>query len=400
MIFATYWFLAFVAIFLPLYWVLPPTLRKCWLLLACVVFHGHFAGPSGVIPIVILGLITYFSGLSRARWACIGTMTLCVLALCFYKYTHFLSLKLIGFFSQDAGNSAELWLSTVRPALPPLAISFFTFEFVHYLYDVLKGKPSIRGPVQFALFSIFWPSLVAGPIKRYRPFLATLDRAIHLPFRWIYLHKMAPGLLQVCIGYIKKFAADSLTLYIDFSAPRFEQLTQAERWTIFLAIGFRILLDFSGYSDIAIGFARMMGIGLPRNFNWPYLAANLQEFWRRWHISLSSWIRDYIYIPLGGNRKGPARQVLNGIIAFGLCGLWHGPDWNFAVWGIYHGLGLAVNNSYAKIPFGIGSTVSFVFHKVKILSWLGTMFFVFAGWLVFFYPLPVAWNMLKLLWPF
>src|SRR5205085_4390276 len=119
-----------------------------------------------------------------------------------------------------------------------------------------------------------------------------------------------------------------------------------DRWELLVCIALRILLDFSGYSDIAIGCARLLGIQLPENFNWPYAARNLQEFWHRWHISLSSWIRDYVYIPLGGNRHGLARKALNALTAFALCGLWHGAAWNFVLWGVYHGAGLAISSNY------------------------------------------------------
>jgi alginate O-acetyltransferase complex protein AlgI len=175
-----------------------------------------------------------------------------------------------------------------------------------------------------------------------------------------------------------------------------------------LAIGFRILLDFSGYSDMAIGFARMMGIRLPENFNWPYLAGSIIDFWRRWHISLSTWIRDYIYIPLGGSRHGLLRKTFNGFAAMALCGLWHGAAWNFALWGIYHGIGLAVAGA-VPVPralsgelradlsnFSTAMTTGAVF-AWRATSWLATMLFVQLGWLLFFYPadqaLHMAWKL-------
>ncbi|HEY5813473.1 MAG TPA: MBOAT family O-acyltransferase, partial [Terrimicrobiaceae bacterium] len=165
------------------------------------------------------------------------------------------------------------------------------------------------------------------------------------------------------------------------------------RWLLFAAVAFRILLDFSGYSDIAIGLARMMGIAIPANFNWPYLSTNIREFWHRWHISLSTWIRDYIYIPLGGSRHGNVRRFLNGLAAFSLCGLWHGAGWNFMLWGLYHGLGLSVSHFYRELPLGIGRTAEKVFTVVPVLGWLVTLLFVWLGWLLFFFPVPKAWEM-------
>src|SRR5262249_54799249 len=154
---------------------------------------------------------------------------------------------------------------------------------------------------------------------------------------------------------------------------------------------------FSGYSDIAIGLARILGIRLPENFNWPYVATNLQEFWQRWHISLSTWIRDYIYIPLGGNQLGPIRRMVNAFAAMALCGLWHGPAWNFVAWGVYHGLGLAVNNYYATALGPVGGALAGLFRRVPLLGWVTTTLFVWFGWLLFFYPVPQALRMAALL---
>jgi alginate O-acetyltransferase complex protein AlgI len=148
---------------------------------------------------------------------------------------------------------------------------------------------------------------------------------------------------------------------------------------------------------MAIGFARMMGIRLPENFNWPHVAASIGDFWRRWHISLSSWIRDYIYIPLGGSRHGVARRIINGIVAFGLCGLWHGAAWNFVLWGIYHGLGLALQANYRALTGPLGNALATMFARNWILSWVLTTLFVHVGWLLFFYPVPQAWQIFKLL---
>ena len=136
---------------------------------------------------------------------------------------------------------------------------------------------------------------------------------------------------------------------------------------------------------------------LPENFNWPYLARNLQDFWQRWHISLSSWIRDYVYIPLGGSRQGTPRRLLNGLIAFSLCGLWHGAAWHFVVWGIYHGVGLGLCATYRQLPGGVGVGIGRLFDKEPLAGLVLTQLFVWLGWLLFFYPLPEAWHMIRLL---
>ena len=198
--------------------------------------------------------------------------------------------------------------------------------------------------------------------------------------------------------------ADNLTSYLELNVGSYNTVHLAQfaaegivwRWFYLVLIALRILLDFSGYSDIAIGLARLLGIQLPENFNWPYAAKSIQDFWQRWHISLSSWIRDYVYIPLGGNRHGVVRKIFNGLFAFALCGLWHGPAWNFVVWGLYHGTGLAICANYRALP-GFGKLVGWVFDKFPFVAWLLTQLFVCLGWLLFFYPLDKALQMASLL---
>jgi alginate O-acetyltransferase complex protein AlgI len=214
----------------------------------------------------------------------------------------------------------------------------------------------------------------------------------------VSLDDLARGLGRVAIGLAKKWAADNLTGWIASFEPHYAAESVTWRWVFLAALSARILLDFSGYSDMAIGFARMMGIAVPENFNWPYLARSPAAFWRRWHMSLSSWIRDYVYIPLGGNRLGPARQLGNGLFAMALCGLWHGPDWHFVVWGVYHGVGLAAGRLIERRPPAAPDPTAAV--ALGLLSWAGTMLFVAIGWLLFFYPLGQAVAMAgQLFWP-
>src|SRR5581483_3497631 len=177
MIFNTYWFVVFAVAFFPIYWLLPwPTLRGVWLLAACAVFHFHFAGPAGVLPIIGLGLATYFCALSRQRWLCVAAIVLCAAALIGYKYVYFLCNDLVGAWNPAWAKLGATTAHRLLPAAPPLAISFFTFEFVHYLVEVHRGGPPLRRPDEFALFTIYFPSLVAGPIKRYHEFAPSLRR--------------------------------------------------------------------------------------------------------------------------------------------------------------------------------------------------------------------------------
>lgn len=394
MIFLTYWFVLFAAVVLPLIWLLPwPGVRLALVVAASAVFHTHFAGPAGVLPILVLGLMTYAIGAMRNRRLCALGIGVCVFALIFYKYTHFVAGELLGSANERLGRALLAVTQPLIPAGPPLAISFFTFEFVHYLYDVRAGSPPIRHPLHFVAFSIFWPSIVAGPVKRYQQFLPALQHGLSD----VRGPEVAYGAARVGVGLGKKFVADNLTAYIGFWDKHFELASLTTRWGVVLALGARILLDFSGYSDMAIGFARMMGVRLPENFNWPYLATSMQDFWQRWHISLSSWIRDYVYVPLGGSRRGPVRRVLNGMIAFALCGLWHGAAGHFVAWGLYHGAGLAAASSYASLPGGIGSRLAELLARYPIVGWALTFVYVMLGWLAFFYPLARVGSMLRLL---
>lgn len=393
MIFTTYWFLISVSIFLAIYWLMPTSKLRFWLLLAyCFLFHSHFAGASGMTPILVLSLITFFTGRSGNRLACSIGIALCTVVLCFYKYSRFFETEILAKISQPLAVSFGQFLNYALPVAPPLAISFFVFEFVHYLFEIRKGEKPISNISEFMQFSIFFPSLVSGPIKRYSQFIPSLHEGL---LGQSGKDKML-GLLQVLFGFMQKVClADNLSHYIEMRQGFFSNMDLGERWLILVFIAFRIFFDFNGYSDIAIGFARMLGIKLPPNFNHPYLALSIKDFWQRWHISLSSWIRDYIYIPLGGSHHGKLRKLANGLIAFTLCGLWHGAAWNFALWGLYHGLGLAISNSYKNIP-GF-SNIHLFLQKNKIFSWALTLLFVWFGWLLFFYPAPQAFKMFCLL---
>ena len=392
MIFTTYWFVLFAGCVVPVYWLLPRSALRLWFLgAACAVFHAHFAGAAGMAPIMVLMALAYTAGLTRRKWVCVTAIMLNVLALGFYKYTLFLISAVVEPWSATLAVRLAVDTRAIMPGAPPLGVSFFAFEFVHYLYEVKKGGEPIRHPLKFILFSIFFPSLVAGPIKRYAQFIPALEEGS----QGARLADIAEGMKRIGIGFAKKMlVADNLTLYIEIYQPQFAHLGLLHRWVVLVAIALRILMDFSGYSDIAIGFARLLGVKLPENFNWPYLAHNLQDFWQRWHISLSSWIRDYIYIPLGGNRHGPIRQVLHGLIAFSLCGLWHGPAWHFVIWGIYHGVGLALCTTYEKIP-AVGPAIAQIFKKEPLAGLALTQLYAWLGWLVFFYPVEIALSMAR-----
>jgi alginate O-acetyltransferase complex protein AlgI len=378
-IFNTAWFVLFFVAFYAVLWLVPSAkVRFFYVLAASAVFHYHFAGPAGVKPIIVMAVLTYAAGLvlerlepgPRRRLVFIAALLVPVAGLVFYKYKE---LLLSPFAVKEPGKGA--------PVALPLAISFFTFEFVHYLTDVYKGSKPIRSPFGFAFFSIFFPSIVSGPIKRFQPFLAQVEDGIERPRR----ERMLAGGGQVLLGFFKKLVvADNAAIAIA-AIESHPGKTRGSVALLLVLLSIRILFDFSGYSDIAIGLGRLIGLELPQNFRTPYAARNLSEFWQRWHISLSSWIRDYVYIPLGGGRASVPRKALNLSITMFLCGLWHGPAWHFGFWGLYHGAGLAVHGAWERSAAGRR------FKGWRGARWVGTAVtdvFVAYGWLLFFYSLP------------
>jgi alginate O-acetyltransferase complex protein AlgI len=386
MIFLDDWFWIFAAIAVPGFWLCPKPLKIYWLLIASGVFHFHFAGPAGMAPILILALLTYGTGLAiaggHARRLFIAICTLIVGSLLFYKYSEF-GLNLV---TEGLGalglDSLPTTLTGWHAPIAPLAISFFTFEFVHYLYEVrVHQREPIRNPVHFGVFAIFFPSLASGPIKRFPDFVPQL-----LDLENPSVERALAGGKRVIRGLFKKVCiADLLVEFIvifedvpEYTLPVVAGLAVLQ--------GFRIYYDFAGYSDMAIGLAQMLNLTIPENFDRPYFSTSLQEFWRRWHMSLSTWIRDYIYIPLGGNRR---HRVFNLLAAMFLCGLWHGAAWNFALWGLYHGLGLGLENViHRRRPDW------FEEHRIWTpLRWCACYGFVTYGWLLFFYPASTVWEM-------
>jgi alginate O-acetyltransferase complex protein AlgI len=388
MIFNTAWFLVFFATFYVVFHLVPTArLRFLYVLAASAVFHYHFAGPAGVRPIIVMGVVTYVVGLTLPRLpsgtrvrslAFAAGLLVPVLGLVFYKYRELLLGSLA-----TVKNSPALAAWSPRSAGPalPLAISFFTFEFVHYLTDVHRGSSPIRNPLKFAFFTIFFPSIVSGPIKRFQPFLAQVEDGLSRPS----LERSLSGAAQVLLGFFKKLVvADAAAAFVEL-LERYPSPNRATVATMIFLLSVRILFDFSGYSDIAIGLGRLIGLELPPNFRFPYAARNISEFWRRWHMSLSSWIRDYVYVPLGGGHTSTPRKALNLAVTMFICGLWHGPAWHFGLWGLYHGAGLAVHGLWERSAFSRRIAPHRGTHLLGIVV---TDVFVAYGWLLFFYPVP------------
>lgn len=254
-----------------------------------------------------------------------------------FKYTGFFLTNL------NAGLGISLRIPEI---VLPIGISFFTFQALSYVVDVYRGEVAVqKSYAKLLLYISFFPQLIAGPIVRYKDIEREIDE------RTISIDKISFGLRRFIIGLGKKvLIANAMAVAADhifnYGAANINILGA---WIGAIAYLMQIYYDFSGYSDMAIGLGKMFGFNFKENFNYPYISGTIQEFWRRWHISLSSWFKDYVYIPLGGNRKGKGRTVLNRIIVFFLTGLWHGANWTFIVWGLFHGFFLLLEESIPQI---------------------------------------------------
>jgi alginate O-acetyltransferase complex protein AlgI len=347
MLFCSLPFAIFFSIVFTLYWSLPWQRVRVWLLLVASFYFYASWNKWLALIICVSTAMDYLvargmDGTSAPlrRKALLGLSLVANLGLLVYfKYANFF-LNSVEQALRAVGGEASL---PVLNVILPIGISFYTFEAINYTVDVYRKRvPAERNLANFMLFITFFPHLVAGPIVRARDFLPQ----IHRRKRWDWA-RMQLGAAYFLMGLFKKLAiADRMALYADpvFANPG--QYNTGAVWLATLAYALQIYGDFSGYTDMALGSAHMLGYKLAQNFNMPYLAANVSEFWRRWHISLSSWLRDYLFIPLGGSRGTTWQTNRNLMTTMALGGLWHGASWTFVVWGILHGSLLIVHRSF------------------------------------------------------
>jgi len=344
MLFTEARFLAFFAVVFGVHWALRNhRARKLWLLVASYAFYAGWDWR--FLGLIVFSTLVDFVAALRMRAEPGGSVrrrlwlsaslaaNLGVLGL--FKYWDFFLTSGVEFLAYLGLGIEPRTLSLVLP----VGISFYTFQTMSYTIDAYRGRlEATEDLADFALFVAFFPQLVAGPIVRASTFLPQLKAA--RPFAEVAGRSC---LLLFLFGYIKKACvADNIAAWVD---PVFTDPAQAATSSLLLGAALyaiQIYCDFSGYSDMAIAAAGLLGYSLPLNFDAPYLATTMTDFWRRWHISLSSWFRDYLYLPLGGNRSGPTRTLVNLFLVFLLCGLWHGAGWNFVIWGLFHGLVLVV----------------------------------------------------------
>jgi alginate O-acetyltransferase complex protein AlgI len=317
---------------------------------------------ASVVVNYALGLAIEARASERSRRLVIGLgVSLNLLSLFLFKYAAF-------FIDSVAGQGAS---AAWQPSWHlPLGISFFTFHAISYLVDIYRRDAHAeRSFVNLSLYMLMFPQLIAGPILRFHTIARQLTRRV-VSSRHVYW-----GMLTLCVGLGQKvLLADTLAHAADGMFARTGELSPAGAWLAALAYTFQIFFDFAGYSNMAIGLGWMTGFDLPRNFDYPYVSQSITEFWRRWHMSLSRWFRDYLYIPLGGNRGGPASTYRNLLVVFLLCGLWHGAAWTFVAWGAYHGVWLVLERlGGERLLAGLPRLVRHAY----------AMLIVIVGWVLF-----------------
>lgn len=364
-------FAIFFAIVVPIYFAIPFRFRWLYLLITSYFFYAYW-NASYIILIVFSTFVDYLVGrriartdLSRIRqrqFLLSISMIINLGVLFTFKYFNFFSDSFATLFGTDP---------FVLDVLLPVGISFYTFQSMSYTIDIYRGKlePELNFGV-FATFVAFFPQLVAGPIERAENMLPQFKRKVHINY-----DRIVSGLRLMLWGAFKKVViADRVAIYVN---AVYNDASNHSGMTLLLAtlfFTFQIYCDFSGYSDIAIGTARIMGFDLMENFRQPYLSRSIREFWRRWHISLSTWFRDYLYIPLGGSRVSFGRMLLNLMIVFVVSGLWHGANWTFVIWGALHGGYLVIETILSRL-FKVNIPV---FLRILI-----TFFLVYFAWIFF-----------------
>ncbi len=385
MVFTTYLFVFyFLPIVLAVYYLLLGAARmggasvhgasyalNCFLLAASYVFYGWW-NPWFILLMLFVTVANYYCGIVIGRpgasprwrfWAVTTGITVSLGVLAFFKYFMFFETNLnhvLAWFGADAVRVLEIVL--------PMGISFYTFHALSYSIDVYRGKaPPVRSFVDFACYIALFPQLVAGPIIRYNTVAQQLVARSHS------LERFSSGVSLFALGFAKKILLANPMGQVADAAFAAQSLSTPDAWFGALAYAFQIYFDFSGYSDMAVGLGRMIGFEFLKNFDSPYHADSITDFWRRWHISLSTFLRDYLYIPLGGNRKGPRRTYVNLIVVMLLGGLWHGANWTFVAWGAYHGTWLAFErflgkqSLYRRLPRLVRVGLTFV---LVLFSWV------------------------------
>ncbi len=369
MVFSTLVFLfAYLPIVLGIYYICPLRWRNVFLFLASLFFYG-WGEPVYIILMLVTITVNYFGGIlvdryredkKKAKTVLLINTVISLGFLFFFKYGNLFISTLNGLF----GCRIPLLALEL-----PIGISFYTFQTMSYPIDVYRGDGGVQKDYcSFGAFVTLFPQLIAGPIVRYKDIDDQLGERTHS------IEKFVSGIERFILGLAKKvLLANGIGSLWDTAAASLGELSVLGAWLGAAAFAFQIYFDFSGYSDMAIGLGRMLGFEFLENFDYPYISKSITEFWRRWHMSLGTWFRDYVYIPLGGNRKGLKRQILNLLIVWALTGFWHGANWTYLLWGIYYAAFLIVEKLFLLKKL----------EKVPALGHIYTLVVVLFGWVIF-----------------
>ncbi len=367
----------FLPFFLLVYFLTPYKGKNILALLGSLFFYA-WGGPEFLLWLLISITIDYFLTLaiantedkSKKKKLLFLSLLSNVGVLLYFKYANFFvdnTGLLMSLFGGD-NSFIESW----TPVVLPIGISFFTFQKISYVIDIYRGNAKVlKNWVDCTLYIMLFPQLIAGPIVRYKDVADQMvDRRHNLNSQ-----ERLDGMVRFVVGLSKKMLiANQLGSMVDNELGRLGSVSTPEAWLIIVSYSFQIYFDFSGYSDMAIGIGKMMGFKFPENFNIPYVSQSITEFWQRWHITLGSWMRDYLYIPLGGNRVSTVRLYVNLIVVFLISGFWHGASWNFLLWGGFHGFFLILDRIFLKNLLGkIGTLPSVIITYVIVL----------IGWAIF-----------------
>lgn len=358
----------YFALVLAVYYIIPRKVKNLWLFVVSILFYG-FGEPAYVFLMLFAITVNYITGLLFGKWADKQKIKKVILVLNvifnlgmlgFFKYTGFA----LGMLNKIPG--LEL---TVPEIALPIGISFYTFQTMSYIIDVYWGNCQVqKNYITFGTYVVLFPQLIAGPIVRY------IDVEYQLQYRKETTELFAKGVKLFALGLAKKvlIANQMGLLWTQLKGDAESGIIGS--WVGIIAFTLQIYFDFSGYSDMARGLGNFFGFEFVQNFEYPYVSQSITDFWRRWHISLSSWFKEYVYIPLGGNRKGKPRQVFNTMVVWMLTGLWHGASWNFVLWGVYFGVLLIIEKFLLR---KILDRLPAVFRHIYAL------FFIVMGWVIF-----------------
>ncbi len=373
MVFSSITFLFyFFPVFFGIYYLLPRSLRNWWVLIASSVFYA-WGAPLFFFILVGSSLIDFYlvKGIfqsevkSKRRLLLVLSLVKNVGLLLYYKYANFFIENIN--LALDGLGVHEI---PVLDVVLPIGISFYTFQTITYAMDVYKGKHQpVQHPHELLLYILSFPQMIAGPIVQFNTVADQITDRVETTDKFLF------GFYRFSIGLGKKVLIANTVGALATQMLALSDPTASEAWIGILAYTFQIYFDFSGYSDMAIGLGKMMGFDFPENFDNPYTSKSITEFWRRWHITLGAWMRQYLYIPLGGNRvKRQARLYFNLWVVFLISGLWHGASWNFVIWGAYHGLFLVLERIFL---------LRLLEKSGKFISWIWTFFIVVIGWVFF-----------------